>query len=169
MQKQVFIINGAGGVGKDTICSCAARYFRVRNVSSITPILEVAKAGGWDGEKTLAARRLLSQLKEVFTEYNDLSFQYCIAQYQAFEQSDDEILFLHVREPQEIERLKQYIGCACRTLLIRRADISCQHYGNHSDDDVESYTYDLYFDNHPPLETLPERVKKFFEKFENLS
>lgn len=164
MQKQVFIINGAGGVGKDTICSCAAQYFRVCNISSITPILEVAKAGGWDGEKTLAARRLLSRLKEVFTEYNDLSFQYCIKQYQAFEQSADEILFLHVREPKEIHRLKQYIGSSCRTLLIRRPDVSSQHYGNHSDDDVESYAYDLYFDNLPPLETLPERVKKFFEK-----
>ena len=117
---------------------------------------------GW--RKTLAARRLLSRLKEVFTEYNDLSFQYCIKQYQAFEQSADEILFLHVREPKEIHRLKQYIGSSCRTLLIRRPDVSSQHYGNHSDDDVESYAYDLYFDNLPPLETLPERVKKFFEK-----
>ena len=102
MRKQVFIINGQGGVGKDTICNCAAQHFRVRNVSSITPIVEIARFAGWDGQKTLAARRLLSQLK--------------------------------------------------------------RHYGNRSDDEVESYPYDLYFDNHPPLDTLPERVRNFFEK-----
>ena len=96
MRKQVFIINGQGGVGKDTICNCAAQYFRVRNVSSITPIVEIARFAGWDGQKTLAARRLLSQLKQAFTEFNDLSFTYCLKAYQDFLDSDDEILFLHV-------------------------------------------------------------------------
>lgn len=165
MRKQVFIINGQGGVGKDTICNCAAQYFRVRNVSSITPIVEIARFAGWNGEKTLAARRLLSQLKQAFTEFNDLSFQYCMDAYRAFMESDDDLLFLHVREPAEIERLKQAIGPDCRTLLVRRSDRPAQQYGNRSDDEVEAYPYDLYFDNHPPLDTLPLRVKKFFEDF----
>lgn len=164
MRKQVFIINGQGGVGKDTICNCAAQYFRVRNVSSITPIVEIARFAGWNGQKTLAARRLLSQLKQAFTEFNDLSFTYCLKAYQDFLDSDDEILFLHVREPEEIERLKTAIGSDCRTLLVHRSDLSARHYGNRSDDEVESYPYDFYFDNHPPLDTLPERVKNFFEK-----
>ena len=63
MTKQVFIINGSGGVGKDTVCSAAAQSWKVQNISSITPILQVAKAAGWDGTKTPAARRFLSQLK----------------------------------------------------------------------------------------------------------
>ena len=62
MTKQVFIINGSGGVGKDTVCSAAAQSWKVQNISSITPILQVAKAAGWDGTKTPAARRFLSQL-----------------------------------------------------------------------------------------------------------
>ena len=44
MTKQVFIINGSGGVGKDTVCSAAAQSWKVQNISSITPILQVAKA-----------------------------------------------------------------------------------------------------------------------------
>ena len=60
MTKQVFIINGSGGVGKDTVCSAAAQSWKVQNISSITPILQVAKAAGWDGTKTPAARRFLS-------------------------------------------------------------------------------------------------------------
>ena len=47
----------------------------------------------------MKARRLLAQLKEAFTAFNDLSFRYCMDAYEAFLQSDDEILFLHVREP----------------------------------------------------------------------
>lgn len=163
VKKQVFIINGRGGVGKDTVCSCVAQYCRVRNISSITPIVEIARFAGWSGEKTLAARRMLSQLKEVFTEYNDLSFRYCMEQYQLFSESEDEILFIHVREPEEIARLKDAIGEDCRTLLIRRDDENATQYGNRSDDEVEQYTYDLYFQNEPPLETLPERVWKFFQ------
>ena len=54
MTKQVFIINGSGGVSKDTVCSAAAQSWKVQNISSITPILQVAKAAGWDGTKTPA-------------------------------------------------------------------------------------------------------------------
>ncbi|MCF2670455.1 MAG: hypothetical protein SPJ01_09900 [Butyricicoccus sp.] len=164
MEKQVFIINGKGGVGKDTVCSCAAQFYRVRNISSITPIVEIARFAGWNGEKTLAARRMLSQLKAVFTEFNDLSFTYCMQQYRAFEQSEDELLFIHVREPEEIARLKRAIGGVCRTLLVRRSDLAQKQYGNRSDDAVEEYPYDLYFENAAPLETLPARVHDFFEK-----
>ena len=88
MRKQVFIINGQGGVGKDTICNCTAQYFRVRNVSSITPIVEIARCAGWDGPQTLAALRLLSLLKTAFTEFNDLSFPDCLKAYQEFLVSD---------------------------------------------------------------------------------
>ena len=165
MKKQVFIINGRGSVGKDTVCNCVAQYCRVRNISSITPIVEIARFAGWSGEKTLAARKMLSQLKQVFTEYNDLSFRYCMEQYQQFcACSDEEILFIHVREPEEIARLKAAIGRGCRTLLIRRKDEHVTQYGNRSDDEVEQYSYDLYFQNEPPLETLPERVWSFFQQ-----
>ena len=88
MTKQVFIINGSGGVGKDTVCSAAAQSWKVQNISSITPILQVAKAAGWDGTKTPAARRFLSQLKADCTEFNDLPFRYCTEQLQIFAEND---------------------------------------------------------------------------------
>ena len=48
MKKAVIVINGAGGVGKDTLCDLAAKHFNVYNVSSITPIKEIASLCGWD-------------------------------------------------------------------------------------------------------------------------
>lgn len=165
MKQRIIIINGKGGVGKDTFCSYAAQLFRTRNISSITPIIQIAQFAGWDGKKTFAARKLLSRLKEAFTEFNDLSFQYCLSQCKDFLNSNDELMFVHIREPEEIDRLKEALGSVCCTLLIRRPDIDQRYYGNRSDDAVEDYIYDYYFDNTVSLEALPQCIQKFFEKF----
>lgn len=37
-KKMIVIINGKGGVGKDTLINSVSKIFRVKNVSSITPI-----------------------------------------------------------------------------------------------------------------------------------
>ena len=46
MKKLVMVINGAGGVGKDTLCEFAMKHFKVMNISSITPIKELAALAG---------------------------------------------------------------------------------------------------------------------------
>lgn len=167
MEKAIYIINGKGRAGKDTVCEMAAELCRVRNVSSITPIVEIAKFAGWDGVKTNEARRLLSRLKEVFTEYNDLSHQYCLAQAREFLAGEERLMFIHIREPEEIERLKQELGGVCHTLLVRRAGVSEQKLGNRSDDGVEDYAYDAVIENDGSLDDLRDKVGKFFAEFRN--
>ena len=54
MEKIVIIINGRGGVGKDTLCDLAAKYFKVEKISAITPIKEIAQNYGW--EKKIAGQ-----------------------------------------------------------------------------------------------------------------
>ena len=146
MTKQVFIINGSGGVGKDTVCSAAAQSWKVQNISSITPILQVAKAAGWDGTKTPAARRFLSQLK-------------------VFAENDAELLFVHIREPEEIERFRQTAGVNCKTILVRRPTLEQARgqLGNRSDDGVAAYAYDAEFLNDGSLEELPAKVHDFLQ------
>ena len=39
MTKLAFVINGSGGAGKDTLCELAAKHFKIKNISSITPII----------------------------------------------------------------------------------------------------------------------------------
>ena len=51
MKKAVLVINGAGGVGKDTLCDLAEKHLKIRNISTITPIKELARMCGWDGSK----------------------------------------------------------------------------------------------------------------------
>ena len=51
MNKLIVVINGRGGVGKDTLCSFVSDNYNVMNISSIDPIKEIAKTIGWDGKK----------------------------------------------------------------------------------------------------------------------
>jgi len=38
MEKQIIIINGQGGVGKDTVCNILKKYYQIRIVSAIDKI-----------------------------------------------------------------------------------------------------------------------------------
>ena len=163
LKKTIFIINGKGRSGKDTVCSIASTICKTRNVSSITPILNIARAGGWNGEKTDEARRLLSRLKETFTEFNDLSYKYCIEQVEKFYQSDARLMFIHVREPEEIARLKKKIGSDCQALLVRRKGVSDKIFENPSDDRVEEYEYDVVIENDGNIEGLRDSVSNLLK------
>ena len=120
--KLTIVINGKGGVGKDTLCRFAAERYKTRNISSITPIKELAAACGWQGEKTDRARKFLSDLKALTAEYNDYPTNYLLSEYRAFLSSDDELLFVHIREPGEIKKFVDRAGGGVKTLLIRGGD-----------------------------------------------
>lgn len=152
MKKLVIVINGAGGVGKDTLCSFAAEEYRVRNVSSVDPIKEIARLGGWDGDKSDKSRKLLSDLKMLFTQYNDLCLKYILEQYREFLAGDEQVMFVHIREPEEIAR---FVACApnrIKTLLVTDSRKAARVYQNASDDNVDRYRYDFTYDNCRPLE-----------------
>lgn len=153
MNKVAIVINGAGGVGKDTLCELAAKHFKVKNISSITPIKEIAALCGWDGRKDNKARKFLSDLKNLCVEYNDYPTIWAKARYDEFLLTDEDIMFLHIREPEEIDKFVRSTGGLAKTLLVRGGRrMSSEKYGNVSDDGVENYTYDYYFLNEDTLE-----------------
>ena len=148
MKKLTLVINGRGGVGKDTLCEVAATRYRVKNVSSITPIKELAAQCGWQGEKTDRARRFLAELKALTAEYNDYPTLWITEKYREFLSGDEEILFVHIREGAEIEKFVRATEGDAKTLLVRAERRMGAHtYGNASDDEVENYPYDYYFSN----------------------
>ncbi len=163
-RKLLIIINGKGGVGKDTLCDFAAARYRVRNVSSITPIKEIAAANGWTGEKTPEARRFLADLKEAFTRYNDLPTRYLLEQYRQFLDSDEELMFAHIREAGEIAKLKSQVDGPCVTLLVRRGSQVPAAWGNAADDETEKYAYDYIYENRFPLEEAKKDFLAFLEE-----
>lgn len=149
MEKIVIIINGYGGVGKDTLCDYIASHYETINVSSITPIKEIAGNYGWNGEKDEISRKFLADLKRTFSDFNGLPTTYLMNEYEKFLNGSAVILFAHIRESDEIDKFKTRIKTPCITLLIRGCDN--KSWGNCSDDDVENYTYDYYFHNEKPL------------------
>jgi hypothetical protein len=150
----VVIINGRGGAGKDTLCDGASREYRTTIISSIDPIKKIAQEYGWRGEKDERSRRFLADLKQVFIAYNDLPTTYIMRRYNRFLANKKDILFVHIREGSEIDKLKKRIKIPCITILIRRS--RDKGWGNTSDDNVEAYGYDYYFDNNQPLPQATE-------------
>ena len=152
--KLTIVINGSGGVGKDTLCRLASHRWKVRNISSVTPIKDLARQCGWAGEKTDTARKFLADLKALTAAYNDFPTNWCMEEYRSFLETDEEILFVHIREAEEIEKFVRATDGDAVTLLVRggaRMANRVSNYGNHADDDVEQYSYDYYFTNDMPL------------------
>ncbi len=165
IKKTAFIINGAGGAGKDTLCDIASKYHKTVNISSVDPIKKIAAQNGWQGEKTPEARKFLSELKRVFTEYNDLPLNYTLNIYREFLTDDNELFFVHIREPREIRRFKENaekLGGKVLSIMIRSE--RCEKvYGNTSDDDVENYSYDAIYQNDLPLDEAEADFMAFLE------
>ena len=65
MKKLTFVINGAGGVGKDTLCDLAAKHFRVYNISTIMPIKDIARSHSMsEAALKMKLHRIRAALKE---------------------------------------------------------------------------------------------------------
>ena len=79
-------------------------------------------------------------------------------------QSENEIMFFHIREAEEIKKYVEATGGIAKTLLIRGGDrMNKSHYGNVSDDEVENYNYDYYFVNDKSLEIAEKEFCSFLE------
>jgi len=132
------------------------------NVSSITPIKEIATMCGWKGEKTDKARKFLSDLKALSIEYNDYPTLWAMERYKEFLNSDFDIMFLHVREGVEIDKFVRATDGRAKTLLVRGGSrMTKSNYGNASDDLVENYPYDYYFVNDKSLEEAEHDFVEF--------
>lgn len=164
MGKTIIVINGKGGVGKDTLCKFADKNHEVMVRSAITPVASVAGHCGWNGQKDLKSRKLLSDLKKVMTEYNDAPNNYLVMCYESFMASKYDILFVHIREKEEIVKFRNSIreGAKCITLLIRSNRLSSE-YGNTSDDNVEDFNYDYIYNNDLPLDKAEDDFCRFLE------
>ena len=163
MVKKIFIINGSGGVGKDTFVEMISKKIVTMNVSSVDKIKEIAKEIGWDGiSKTPKDRKLLSDLKSLTVKYNDLPFQYMKEKVKEFNNSAYECLFLHIREPEEVKRAAKEFNA--KTILVVRNSVEVIT-SNTSDARVFQYNYDHEIINNGTLEDLEQIADYFIKEF----
>lgn len=164
MDKQIFIINGSGFVGKDTFVTLVSESFdgSVMNFSSVDRVKAVAKSIGWNGSKTEKDRKFLSDLKLLCTEYNNMPFNSMTEKVQEFINSNSQMLFLHIREPEEIEKAKTAFNA--KTILVKR-DAVKHITSNMADSNVFNYQYDIVIDNDSDLESFCKKAIQFVEDY----
>lgn len=197
MKKQVFIINGSGGVGKDKFVELVKNHSyklfgetknkdmrahvqttEIQNYSSVSKIKEIAKIIGWNGEKTEKDRKFLSDLKLLTTEYNDMPLNDMKKYANIFMNGDrsssingelrpDRILFLHIREPIEITKAVKAFEEYNAKTILVKRD-SVEHItSNMADENVYDYNYDIVIENNGTLEELRNKTKQFLTDFKN--
>ena len=116
---------------------------------------------GWNGEKDERARKFLSDLKDLSTEYNDMPFKSMVAMINTFKKHTEyEVLYLHVREGVEIQRLVDY--CGAKALLVTSNRVP-QINSNWADANVNDYEYDYVVNNDGTLEDLEKQALEFIE------
>jgi hypothetical protein len=174
--KQIFIINGSGGVGKDEFINIMVEQFKekceIGNYSSVSKVKEIAKLIGWNGAKTERDRKFLSDLKLLTTAYNDMplnDMSEFADNFMIFNLNFPRVLFLHIREPEEIEKaVKKFEKYSAKTILVKRDSV--KHItSNMADENVFNYDYDIVINNNGSLEDLTNKVVCFFNDFFNNS
>ncbi|MFA5558819.1 MAG: hypothetical protein WDA59_05090 [Methanofastidiosum sp.] len=155
----IYIINGSGGSGKDLFVQYCGHFLSVYNISSVDKIKEAAKILGWNGEKDENSRYFLAHMKYLSSRYNNHPYEYIKEQIEYFlENSDLDIMFIHIREPEEIDKVKKDFDC--KTILIRNSNVK-EIKSNEADANVEDYKYDIVIDNSGTLDDLKKKVFDF--------
>ena len=165
MDKNIIIINGSGGCGKDTVISFISEVRSVINYSSVDSVKDIAKLIGWNGGKTEKDRKFLSDLKLLTTEYNDMPFncmKNCVDIF--INHTNSTFLFLHIREPKEIDRAVKEFNA--KTLLIKNFNVK-EIKTNMADANVNNYKYDYEILNNGTLEDLKEKAIEFIVYLED--
>lgn len=147
----VVIINGKPRAGKDLFVELCKNFTsdNVFNFSTVDYIKDLAKSMGWDGQKTPKDRKFLSDLKDLLTDWNDIPFKkvkekvetaiYLMECHYHYK-PNDYLIFIHCREPKEIDKLKSEFNA--QTLLILRPAVDDNEQSNHADAEVFNYEYD---------------------------
>lgn len=168
---RLVIINGAGGVGKDlfvAFCASILGADKVKNYSTVDYVKAIAAQIGWDGTKDDKNRKFLSDLKKVLTDWDDIPYRRTRIEIEDFEEkmskmggkyAENSVMFIHCREPKEIQRFKDEFGAY--TLLIRREAAEDANWNNSSDKSVLEYAYDTEVRNDGSMEQLRQYAEEY--------
>jgi len=164
MNKQIIVINGVCESGKDTFVTFCQEHLgtnAVWNYSSVSKVKEIALQCGWDGIKTPEARKFLSDLKDLTEQFCDMSYQDMLRKIEIFNLDlDAKLLFLHVREPEQIKRLCDETGAL--SMIVKRGNHN-PDVSNHADANVLNHKYDIEIKNDGNLADFKETARIWCE------
>lgn len=164
---KIIVINGVAKSGKDLFVELFQKNYKYRclNLSTIDGVKEISeKYLGWNGIKTDKSRKFLSDFKKLWNDFNDGPFNSIINKIKDFEynfRSENNIFFVHSREPEEIQKFVDYFKEKCITLLIKR---NVKVPNNDSDKNVENFNYDYIIYNDDGISELEQKSIDFMKK-----
>lgn len=182
---KVVIINGKPQSGKDTFCKYAQGYCdddesaNTLIISSVDPLKEMLTQLGWDGTKTDKIRDMLMDMKQLWVQNQDGPTMFLFNNILEFHKTctgEDNIVFVHIREPEEIKKLVnaltgfESMGIDVISLLVIRKggeDTPNQPAETRRSDDealINSYKYDVTINNDEDLIKLQELAAEFVDK-----
>lgn len=182
---KVVIINGKPQSGKDTFCKYAQGYCdddesaNTLIISSVDPLKEMLTQLGWDGTKTDKIRDMLMDMKQLWVQNQDGPTMFLFNNILEFHKActgEDNIVFVHIREPEEIKKLVnaltgfESMGIDVISLLVIRKggeDTPNQPAETRRSDDealINSYEYDVTINNDKDLIKLQELAAEFVDK-----
>ena len=168
---QIVVINGMPTCGKSAFVEFCLEKLGPwgKEISTVDFVKDIAKQAGWNGEKTPKDRKFLSDLKDLLTEWGDVPYEKIKKTYNDFNyeletygvKSHKAFLFVHCREPQEIQKFKDRLNAF--TVLIRRESVENNNQSNHADAEVFNFKYDAVIDNNGSLTELREKAFGFVD------
>lgn len=168
---RIIIINGSASTGKDNFVNYFKKHYNFKcfNWSTIDKVKKVSKRNfGWNGKKTEDARLFLSEIKRVWSEFNNGPFEDMVNKisksYEKLEKNDKEnvVYFIHCREPQEIQKFVDKYKDKCITILLKRDDRDVPN--NDSDKNVSNFNYNYLIENSGNKKDLEKEAIKFLKK-----
>lgn len=137
---KVILINGSCRVGKSNFVKyfskqCDGKIDEIDTVGVIKNVMK--KHFGWNGKKDDASRLMMSEMKKLWTKFNDGPF---LDTVEKITKSESDYVFIHCREPKEIQKFKEFYGKDMITILLIKEDREVAN--NDSDKNVANYEYD---------------------------
>lgn len=173
---KVIIVSGSARTGKDQFVTLFKKHYKYEcvNWSTIDKIKKISKRNfGWDGKKTNEARKFLSEIKRIWSEYNNGPFNDMINKisihYSNLNKKEKRnfIYFVHCREPYEIQKFVEHYGKNSNTILLKRDDREVPD--NLADKNVNNFNYDFIIPNNGSKKDLEKEVVKLIEKMNKKS
>ena len=163
---KIVIINGVAEAGKNTFVHIAKKKYKdkymIFDISSVGGAKEIMQDFfGWNETKSDNDRKCLSNLKDLMIWYDDIPFKDIIRDVGDFKKFGCDLLFIYIREPEEIQKVVDYYKHRCTTLLIQKEQEAVPD--NRADQNVEDYEYDYIIENNGTIEDLTISVELFIE------
>ena len=156
---KIIVINGCAESGKDSFVEFAMEGdYPVYNFSTVDFIKDVARNLGWNGTKDERGRRLLSDLKDALSLYDDIPYKKVLEKIKQINEPNA-IVFVHSREPKDMNHWVESTGA--KSLFIRRPAAEDVQHNNHADNGVFDYDYDYVYSNEESISKLREGAIKF--------